>query len=525
LSQADDVDERLGRLMATIVASERPYLLRRMVLSLCGECLRERPDLVLDYERDVLQGVLAEQDGSIWLRRRCRRGHGEVVSLYEEDADLWAEMQSWRAPTRWLSPDTDDGPPIPLGYANGLGPLQEQHTCILLVDLTEDCNLACPPCFASSSPGRDRFAPVASVLASVDEAIAREGGQLDLVMLSGGEPTLHPRLEAILDGLLEREVRRIVLNSNGLRLAQDDALVARVAAARPRIELYLQWDGPSSDASRRLRGADLVYVHRRALERVTGARVFVTLACMVAEGVNDGDVGAVLRTALDTPFVGGVVFQPLFGASAADPVARVTTTGVIRRLGAQAPGVIKPEDFVALPCSHPDCTALTYLVRDDHGAWRSLPDLLGRDRMRDHLGLASNRLMPDDAMWEGLSGLLSGSMSASRSEMVEHLVALASACHLDVGGFARTLARSVLGRTDGIEEAARRVKRISVKGFMDPWTLNVERLRQCCVHVSTVEDPGAGPGVRIPFCARNTIPGLYARANRGHVAATDLAEA
>jgi uncharacterized radical SAM superfamily Fe-S cluster-containing enzyme len=60
---------------------------------------------------------------------------------------------------------------------------------------------------------------------------------------------------------------------------------------------------------------------------------------------------------------------------------------------------------------------------------------------------------------------------------------------------------------------------------MDPWTLNVERLRQCCVHVATVEAAGAAPSVRIPFCARNTIPGLYGRANRGHVAAADLAEA
>jgi hypothetical protein len=499
---------------------DRPYLLARMVLTLCGECLRADPGLALEYERDVLQGVLVEQDGAIWLRRRCRRGHGEVVSLYEEDAATWRELQAWRAPARWLDPDTADGPPLPMGYAAGLGPLQEQHTCILLVDLTEDCNLACPPCLASSRPGRDRYAPAPAVLASVDAALAREAGGLDLVMLSGGEPTLHPRLEAILDGLLERPVRRIVINTNGLRIARDDALLDRIAAARPRVELYLQWDGPSVEATRTLRGADLLDVRRRALERVTGARVFVTLASLVARGVNDGDVGDVLEVALRTPYVGGVVFQPLFGAVAVDPVDRVTTTGVIRRLGEQAPRTIKASDFVALPCSHPDCTALTYLVRDDHGSWRSLPDMLGRDRMREHLGLASNRVMPDDAMWSGLSALLGGSMSASRTEMVEHLVGLATACRLDVTGFARTLARSVLGRSDGLEEAALRVKRISVKGFMDAWTLNVERLRQCCVHTATIE-PGGGDGpvpVRIPFCARNTMPGLYTRANAGLMA-------
>jgi uncharacterized radical SAM superfamily Fe-S cluster-containing enzyme len=510
--------------VTALPAVERPYLLQRMVLALCGVCAREAPDRPLDYERDVLQGVLVEQDGAIWLRRRCRRGHREVVSLYEEDAATWRELQSWRAPTRWLVPDADEGPPIPLGYTSGLGPLQEQHTCILVVDLTRDCNLACPPCFAGSRPGRDAYAPPAAVLASVDAALAREGGRLDLVMLSGGEPTLHPRLDEILDGLLAREVRRIVVNTNGIRLARHDGLLARLAAARPRIELYLQWDGPSAVASRTLRGADLVEVRRRALERATGARVFVTLACSVAAGVNEDDLGDVLRTMLETAYVGGVVFQPLFGATATDPVTRVTSTGVIRRLGAQAPALIKPDDFVALPCSHPDCTALTYLIRDDHGAWRSLPDLLGRDRMRDHLGLAGNRLIPDDGLWADLGGLLSGSMSASRTEMVEHLVGLAGSCRLDVGAFARTLARSVLGRRDGIEEAALRVKRVSVKGFMDAWTLNVERLRQCCVHVGTVEAPGEAP-VRIPFCARNTVPGLYERANRGLVETDRLAPA
>ncbi|HEU0242440.1 MAG TPA: radical SAM protein, partial [Candidatus Limnocylindrales bacterium] len=320
-----------------VVGVERPYLLRRMVLALCGACLGEHPDLELEYERDVLQGVLVEQDGSIWLRRRCRRGHGEVVSLYEEDAQLWEQLQAWRAPTRWLATDTADGPPLPMGYADGLGPLQEQHTCILVIDVTEDCNLACPPCFAGSRPGRDRYAPVASVLASADAAIEREGGALDLVMLSGGEPTLHPRLGDVLDGLLARPVRRIVVNTNGVQLARDDALLERLVAARPRVELYLQWDGPSRVATRRLRGADLVDIRRRALERTTAARLFVTLACTVGAGVNDADLGDVLRTTLDTPYVGGVVFQPLFGVGVVDPLVRTTTTGVIRRLARQAP--------------------------------------------------------------------------------------------------------------------------------------------------------------------------------------------
>jgi uncharacterized radical SAM superfamily Fe-S cluster-containing enzyme len=505
--------------VSTGVGTERPYRLHRMVLALCGECLRENPALDLDYERDILQGSLVEEGGAIWLRRRCRRGHGEVVSLYEEDATLWRELQEWRVPTKWLEPDSAaDARPIPMGYLDGLGSLQEQHTCVLLCDLTEDCNLSCPVCFAGSQPGRDRYAPAASVLASVDAALAREGGKLDLVMLSGGEPTLHPNLERIIDGLVERSVTRVVVNTNGLRVARDDTFLAFLARHRKRVEVYLQYDGPSTQASMALRGADLPAIRTAALGRLTSAHVFTTLACTVADELNDGDVGAVLRLAVETEYVGGVVFQPLFGAAAVDPRRRVTTTGIIRRLEHQAADLLRPDDFVALPCSHPDCTALTYLIRADGGAWRSLPDLVGRDRLRQHLGLVGNRIAPDDAMWEGLTALLSGSMSVSRTDLVKHLVGVAQACRLDVSGFVRTLGRSVLGRSDGVEQAALRVKRITVKGFMDPWTLNVERLRQCCVHVATV---GTDP-VRIPFCARNAFPALYERANAGLVPIRDL---
>ncbi|HEY6014023.1 MAG TPA: hypothetical protein VIU37_08445, partial [Candidatus Limnocylindrales bacterium] len=67
----------------------RPYKPLRMVLTVCGECLTGEPDRPIDYERDILQGGLVEMDGAIWLRRTCRRGHGEVMSLYEEDAARW----------------------------------------------------------------------------------------------------------------------------------------------------------------------------------------------------------------------------------------------------------------------------------------------------------------------------------------------------------------------------------------------------------------------------------------------------
>ncbi len=81
---------------------------------------------------------------------------------------------------------------MPAAYADGLPEMQTQHTCILLEDLLDHCNLKCPTCFAESSPARASVAPLAEVLASIDTRLSRENARIDVLMLSGGEPTLYP---------------------------------------------------------------------------------------------------------------------------------------------------------------------------------------------------------------------------------------------------------------------------------------------------------------------------------------------
>ena len=156
----------------------------------------------------------------------------------------------------------------------------------------------------------------------------------------------------LVDALLERAVTRIVVNTNGLRVARDDQLLAFLAERRGRVEVYLQYDGPRGSAWMAVRGADLLQDTRtRALGRLTDARVFTTLTCTVTdESVDDADVGDVLRAAVDTDYVGGVVFQPLFGTEAVHPRRRVTTTGVIRQAREPVRGMVAVELGHSSPC-------------------------------------------------------------------------------------------------------------------------------------------------------------------------------
>ena len=262
-----------------------------------------------------------------------------------------------------------------------------------------------------------------------------------------------------------------------------------------------------------------------ALRRLASERVFTTLAVAVAEGVNDHEVGAIAEYALATDFIAGVAFQPMFGSgrsNAIDPMRRATTTGTLRRLGAQTEDRVGPDDFIALPCSHPDCSSITYFIRGDAGEWRSVPRLLGTEQLKGYLGLVSNRIAPDDAMWTALVGMMSETTLVSRPELIDHVLRICEACDLGVTGFVKNLGMWLFDRDRAVEELALRVKRISVKTFMDAWTLNIERLQQCCVHVGSTN--GEENPVRIPFCARQLFGGLRRHTSAGMVSARELVQ-
>jgi uncharacterized radical SAM superfamily Fe-S cluster-containing enzyme len=63
--------------------------------------------------------------------------------------------------------------------------------CLGLIDLTDDCNLACPTCFADSKGSA--YLTMDQVKASLDGFIEQEGVGA-VIQFSGGEPTMHPKL-------------------------------------------------------------------------------------------------------------------------------------------------------------------------------------------------------------------------------------------------------------------------------------------------------------------------------------------
>jgi 7,8-dihydro-6-hydroxymethylpterin dimethyltransferase len=157
-------------------------------------------------------------------------------------------------------------------------------------------------------------------------------------------------------------------------------------------------------------------------------------------GVNDDEIGDVVLKALETPYVGGVCIQPVFGSGrslAINPLERLTHTGVLKRLGPQTGGVVSWDDLTALPCSHPHCASVGYMIRSDGGEWRSLVATIGPERLKEHLDLVSNRIIDPELTVElkelvkaSLLGLLSEQTSLSHPTVLDLFRDVCEACDL-----------------------------------------------------------------------------------------------
>ena len=485
----------------------RPYLIEEYTTTVCPHCFAGGP---LRSDGDVWRdGMLVAQDDQIWMRRFCAQ-HGETASLYEEDAEIWRARRGWSAPTSQIIPDrAGNFAGFPDAYRDGLPASHGQHTCILLLNITQRCNYACPTCYADAlKPGSPKNSPELPSLDELDRTIdtmlAREGGKLGVLMLSGGEPTLRDDLEQILERALRKPITRVLINTNGRRIARDAKFVKMLEQFRDRIEIYLQWDGPNADAVLHHRGEDVRDEKTRALAAISAAKLWSTLVMTVARGVNEADVGAVLQLGLQTPRCSGLAIQPMFGSGRSagfDPANRVTPTGITRRLGEQTGGLVTWQDFLPLPCSHRDCCDISYLLQTRDGSWKSLPALIGRPELQKWLHLVSNTIS-FESVSSGIAGMLkSGAIARVFSESGKvsgpQIVAdIANMCGC-VAGLPEILG-AIWNREKALDEMAERTFRITVKQFMDAHTFHEARLRQCCVHTGTFEEDPR----RYSFCWR-----------------------
>lgn len=339
---------------ACTLAPTRPYTFLELTRALCSTCLK------------VVDAKLILQNGNVYLVKQCLE-HGAEKILVSTDFAYWQQTRRFlkpgQMPHHWNT-EIKHGCP----YDCGLCPDHEQHSCVTLLEITDRCNLTCPTCFAGSSPTAGNHRTLAEVEAMLD-AIVRNEKQPDVVQISGGEPTIHPQFFDILDAAKARPIQHLMINTNGIRIANDAAFAERLASYAPGLEVYLQFDSITAKPQQVLRGEDLTLIRQKAIERLNALNLSTTLVCVVRKGLNDAEIGDILRFAQQQPCVRGVTFQPVQVAGRVEnyqaKTDRLTLTEVRQAILDQYEA-FTPADIIPVPC-HPDCLAMGYGLKHEGG--------------------------------------------------------------------------------------------------------------------------------------------------------------
>ena len=151
--------------------------------SLCAQCLQK-----------IEAKVVLEQD-NVYLQKFCP-DHGLQRVLLANDAAYWQRSRNLyrQAPTTPPQRHTERQRGCP--WDCGLCPDHEQHTCLAVLEVTEQCDLGCPICYAASHAGGAHRS--LEEIERMLDIVASSKGKVSVVQISGGEPALHPDLFAIL---------------------------------------------------------------------------------------------------------------------------------------------------------------------------------------------------------------------------------------------------------------------------------------------------------------------------------------
>ena len=413
-----------------------------------------------------------KRDGRVYLRKACGE-HGTFDVLINSDERFYYDSRGANSAentsgccssgcgcgsttlTSLTSGGTDEQPRV--GHDPAI--VETASTCIALIEIVESCNLKCPTCYADSP-----YSDSSSIKAlSLDEfkqrveSVTQRKGLIDILQLSGGEPTIHPRFFELMEwALASSEIGYVLLNTNGVLLSKDDGFMQQLGELHRKhkgFEVYLQFDGTQELGQAELRGADLRQVRRRAIRGCKDHGVPVTLAMTVDEH-NVANLGDTLRFALSEPNVRGLVFQPMFnsgrgyvqlGNQLQSYQNNLNVADIILGLIDQSEGLLTERDFTPLPCGDPNCHTIGYLIRREDHVQR-VSDLIDFSQVQGFLHDRINFTMDDLAKCGCES---------------EELGALLKALEI--------------GPND--------VLRLFIKPFMDAWTYDQDRIDRCCVHV------------------------------------------
>jgi len=427
--------------------------------SVCPRCLTRIP-----------ASLVADGD-SVLLKKRCPE-HGFFQTVIWRGEPSYASWSRPKIPSHPKIPQTEVDRGCP--WDCGLCSEHRQQTCCTLIEVTRRCDLKCPVCFANAgvNGGSD---PDFHEIRRMYEALLAACGPCN-VQLSGGEPTVREDLPEIIALGRSLGFDFIQLNTNGLRLAREPGYAKKIKEAGLSC-VFLQFDGLVDEVFRRLRGRPLTREKDRAVAYCVENELGVILVPTLVPDINIHQIGPIIEYAVaKLPGIRGVHFQPMsyFGrySGLSPDRRRMTIPEIITEIERQSGGVIKTEHFRPPGAENSYCSF--------HGNFVLMP---------------GGELKPWTVRGSGNSccGAENAGLGASRAQQFQKQfwgAPTGSCCSLREGP-----------GLDGWDIFLNRMRThslcLSGMAFQDAWTLDLDRLKGCHLHVINPD------GRLVPFCAYN----------------------
>ena len=451
---------------------ERDYVYFTTVRGMCRGCRRVVP------ARVFFRG------GRVWQESLCPTCENSPAQIAGDTAWYLASVLK-EMPDR--SPLKGSHPSV-RGCPHDCGPCSwHASPCQLpVLSVTNACQLRCPICFTYNRSDKLYFTPVEEMRRTVD-GIVESSGDVDLINITGGEPTLHPEILDILECCRRPQIGRVTMNSNGLSLAENPELCRRLAEMN--VYVILSFNTFDAEVSRRMHGRDVVAAKLKAIDNLTRAGVRMTLLNVMVRGLNEEAIGGLWSLMRGNDNILSLTVQTMTytgqGGGSFPRSGHVPVDEAARIVCSQTEGELEFGDFITRPSAHPLCYLLCYALKADTGM---LP--LTRVASAEQLGklVGDSYLMRPEPGREFFMDLINQLYAEGRSEHLQVLRRLVDALYpveRTLGSFER----------QRIAESA--VRTVYVHAHMDEDTFDCSRAMLCPDLVPTEA------GRLVPACTYN----------------------
>src|SRR6202521_5832573 len=282
--------------------------------SLCPTCVKDTRRRILSGDADPsilvtehvgeIKAHIFERNGKVIIEKTCPR-HGTFT-------DVLAINPAFLKRIERLFPGRDYAAVTDRLHNHGTSSIKYGRGSVLTVDLTNRCNMMCDPCFMDANQvGFVHELQWEEIKTLLDNAISIKPRRQLSVQFSGGEPTLSPYFLDAVKYCRKIGYQSVQAATNGIEFAKRPDFAKQAAEAGLRYA-YLQFDGIGNEANSHRAVGNLFDVKLRAIENLYSAGVDIVPVITLINGVNNEQVGAVVRFALDNPKkIPFLSFQPV----------------------------------------------------------------------------------------------------------------------------------------------------------------------------------------------------------------------